>query len=253
MGAHSLVPSPDGLLENLLDLFDDLDLRALDASLKPQFEVKPDGSLVTPTDRQIEQILRDKLPALAPGAAIWGEELGYEPPTDQGLWLIDPIDGTSNFIFGVPLWGITAAYYLGGRLVAGVISLPVLQQRFWASEGQGAYLNGRRLDPVKAGPIQPYELIGHNQASTAKEARWPGKSRHFGSFVAEFAMFAQGSLRAMTSARVQLYDAAAGIVIAREVGAVIKHYDQRDFDESEWVNPSRVEPFVFLPPESGLL
>jgi fructose-1,6-bisphosphatase/inositol monophosphatase family enzyme len=240
-------------LENLLDLFDDLDARALEASRNPRFEVKPDGSLVTSTDREIEEILREKLPPLAPGAAIWGEELGYEAPTDAGQWLIDPIDGTSNFIYGVPLWGVTAAYYRDGKIVAGVISLPALGQRLWASDGEGAFLNGNRMPQVKTGPIKPYELIGHNQASSAKETRWPGKSRHLGSFVAEFAMFAQGSLRAMTSTRVMLYDAAAGIVIAREVGAVIKHHDHRDFDESEWVRPVRVEPFVFLPPDSGLL
>lgn len=245
--------APAGLLPQLLGLFDDLDAYALEAARNPQFELKPDGSLVTPTDREIEVILREKLAPIAPGATVWGEEYGYEPPADAGFWLIDPIDGTSNFVHRVPLWGITAAFYQGGRMTAGVISLPSLGQRMWASEGEGAYLNGERMPQIRPGKIEEFELIGHNEFGAVRERTWPGRSRHLGSFVSEFALFAQGAFRAMTSTRVRLYDAAAGILIAREIGAEIKHWDGRDFDESEWVEPKRVQPFVFMPPNSGLV
>ena len=81
--------------------------------------------------------------------------------------------------------------------------------------------------------------------------RYPGKVRHVGAFVVEAGMFATGGLRVLLTNGVRLYDAAAGIVIARELGAEIREMDGSDWDETEWTKPDRCRTFGFFPPGSG--
>lgn len=217
------------------------------------YELKSDGSLVTPSDRKVERFLRPRLEELVPGAAIWGEEDGFALPTDEGLWLIDPIDGTSNFSFGYPYWGVTVGLYRGGRLELGAITLPCLQDTIAAEAGQGVWRNGEQLPAIRPGEIQPWELVGHGTVSVAERYSVPGKLRHMGAFVIESFGFITQGLRGMTSSHCRLYDAAASIVAARELGAVIVHFDGRPFDESDWVSsPDPLEPFAFMPPGSGV-
>ncbi len=96
-------------------------------------ESKPDDSLVTNADKAVERYLRGELPALAQKSTIWGEEEGYEPEGPGGLWLVDPIDGTSNYRFGQPLWGISVGLYRnGGVPEIGGIALPDLGETYLA-------------------------------------------------------------------------------------------------------------------------
>jgi fructose-1,6-bisphosphatase/inositol monophosphatase family enzyme len=216
------------------------------------FEHKPDGSLVTRYDKAVEERFRESIAKITPKAGVWGEEFGLGEEGPDGLWLIDPIDGTSNFIFGLPEWGVTISLYQEGRLVLGVIALPVLGETLWAEDGKGATRNGAPMPTLRAGGIERHELAVHGHTRTHSELAWPGKIRKFGSFVSDFYAFAIGGVRAMTSANAQLYDAGAGIVIAREVGADLIHFDGRQFDESDWIRPERMEGMAFVPPEWNL-
>ncbi|MBS1724183.1 MAG: hypothetical protein JSS66_14665 [Armatimonadetes bacterium] len=219
-------------------------------SLRRNMEVshKPDGSLVTSADRDVEVMLREHLPGIIAETGIWGEEFGFEEPGPNGTWLVDPIDGTSNFVFGQPLWGVTIAHMAGGRLTAGSVAMPDLGWSFVAVEGQGAFKNGERLATVKCGPIERFELVG--QADDGSEAFdfLPGKRRHLGAFVAEAMFMATGGMRAMTATKASLYDAAGSLVVLREAGAEVRNADGSAFDESKWLAPGRVDPFVILPP-----
>lgn len=221
--------------------------------MQPQIdrEIKPDGSIVTDADRVVERDLRETIEKLTPGAAVWGEEFGYSAPTSAGFWTIDPVDGTSNYAFGQPLWGVTAAYYHEGSLRLGVISLPSMGWTLTAARGSGAFLNGKRLEAVKPGAIMAYDLVGFGDVLMADRYGYPGKVRHHGSFVVEAALFVTGGLRALVTDRVCLYDAAAGVVLAREVGAEVRELDGSVWDESLWTKPSTCRPFGFFPAESG--
>ena len=225
--------------------------KALDIRPGMKREIKPDGSIVTDADRTVETLLRERIAAMTPGAPVWGEELGYEAPNEKGLWLLDPIDGTSNFAFGQPLWGVTAAYFAEGAVQFGAICIPEMGWTFTAINGQGAYLNGSRLPKVKSGTIEPYELVVFGDVRMANNNDLPGKVRHLGSFVVEAGIFARGGMRALLTNGVRMYDAAAGVVIAREVGAEVREMDGSLWEDALWTRPVRCRTFGFFPPDSG--
>ncbi len=136
------------------DLTDDLSLAlsladAADAISIDRFRAldlvvtsKPDRTPVTDADRAVEQAIRDRLALARPDDGILGEEFGTVDGTTLGVhrqWIIDPIDGTANFLRGVPIWGTLIALAIDGRPVVGVVSAPALSQRWWAARGHGAY------------------------------------------------------------------------------------------------------------------
>ena len=209
---------------------------------------KGDGSLVTSADREVETFIRSELPRLAPNTTIWGEEFGFEAPGEGGSWLVDPIDGTSNYVYGQPLWGVTVGYFKNGKLVAGVVNIPDMGWSFRAEAEKGALLNGELMQNVKSGALQKCELVGQADEATDPFHFLVGKRRHFGSFVVEAMFLAQGFFRAMTSTKVKLYDAAGSLVILREVGIEVKTMAGECFDESKWMKNERCEPFAMVPP-----
>ena len=216
-----------------------------------QTELKPDGSIVTNADRDVEEFLRGEIGRATPGAAIWGEEMGYEAPNEKGLWMIDPVDGTSNFTYGQPLWGTTVGFYQDGALQLGCINVPELNWSLAGLKGGGATMNGEAMAPIAAGKIEAHHLVGYGSVKMATARRYPGKVRHVGAFVVEAGMFVTGGLRALIANGVRLYDAAAGIVIARELGAEIREMDGSEWDEREWTKPERCRTFGFFPADSG--
>ncbi|MBL8064637.1 MAG: inositol monophosphatase family protein [Chthonomonadaceae bacterium] len=214
-----------------------------------QMDLKPDGSIVTNADREVEKYLFDGLSRLAPKATFWGEESGFAPPGPDGAWLIDPIDGTSNFYFGLPLWGVTVGFIQLGRVIAGSVALPDLGWSFRAMEGQGAELNGEPMISAKPGPILPFELVGQADDGAKAFDTIPGKRRHFGAFVVEAMFVAKGGIRGLLSTKARLYDVAGSLVVLRELGYRVVTADMAPFDESHWHIDSPCGPFAVLPPE----
>jgi histidinol-phosphatase len=108
-------------------------------------EWKKDHSPVTAADREAEQLLRTTLLGAFPGDGFLGEESGALPGSSGFRWVIDPIDGTRNFVRGIPLWGTLVALEFKEEQIAGVVELPALGQRFRALRGDGAYQGERRI------------------------------------------------------------------------------------------------------------
>jgi len=106
--------------------------------------VKPDGSPVTDVDQAVERALRERLADERPGHAIVGEEYGTTGDSDW-CWYLDPIDGTSRFVEGDANWMTFVALAHAGEVVVGVIGVPARQERWWASRGDGAFHDGRRI------------------------------------------------------------------------------------------------------------
>lgn len=216
-------------------------------------ELKADGSWVTDADKGVEAFFREKLPQLLPGSSVWGEEEGYTEPGPNGLWALDPIDGTSNYRFGSPQWGISLGLVQGNAVVLGAIYLPDQDKLYAGGPGLGVTLNGTPLDPLKPGVIHPEELVSYGDLTLTKyNGQLPGKMRYQGAFVADSAMVLEGVYRAMLSDKAALYDAAASFAMAIELGADVRYADGSNVDIVELLNVRPFpKPIGILPPESG--
>lgn len=190
-------------------------------------EIKPDGSIVTPADREVETYLRGELTRILPEAGINGEELGCSPETDAGLWCIDPIDGTSNYAFGLPNWGVSVGLIRGEEATLGAVFLPVLDEMYLGAVNLGASLNGEPLPQVPHGEVRPEELVScaDRVLRMYPDSAIPGKMRHTGAFVIDAVYTAAQRYRGLIGLREKLHDIAASICIAREVGADIRYAD----------------------------
>ncbi|MBW0016634.1 MAG: histidinol-phosphatase, partial [Mycobacterium sp.] len=113
--------------------------RARFGALDLRIETKPDLTPVTDADRAVESDLRDALGQHRPGDTVLGEEFGGTTTLSGRQWIIDPIDGTKNFVRGVPVWASLIALLDDGVPTVGVVSAPALQRRWWAARGRGAF------------------------------------------------------------------------------------------------------------------
>lgn len=137
-------------------------------------EEKPDGSLVTDVDRDVEEAQRAHLARVRPGDAILGEEFGQSGDGPR-RWVLDPLDGTSHFARHSRTWGTIVALERDGDVAVGVMTQPVHGRSWWASRGQGAWASdGRRLEVSAATTLSTALLCDDNRGS----ARWGSPRRH---------------------------------------------------------------------------
>jgi myo-inositol-1(or 4)-monophosphatase len=215
-------------------------------------EEKPDGSVVTNADREVEQYLRSVLPSLLPGTTIWGEEYGFSDPGPEGLWLVDPVDGTTNFAHGSPLWGVSIALLRGTGISLGAIVLPDLGELYLAAAGEGVTCNGVPLPPIPPGEVMRRETVGYSESVMRLGIKIPGRMRCSGAFVVEGVWVMQQRYRGMVGVREQLYDIAPCLLFAQELGAEVRYLDGTPFDIGELTAPVKIaKPWIIFPAESG--
>jgi myo-inositol-1(or 4)-monophosphatase len=219
-------------------------------------ELKPDGSIVTTADKEVETFLRRELLQAWPGTSFWGEEFGRELPTKAGYWLVDPIDGTSNFSYGSPLWGISVALAIDDRIELGAVWLPDLGEYFLVESGKGAFKNGIPMAPIPPGAVLGHELVSVNELILRKYStdQLPGKLRCAGAFVVDGTFTAQQRYRGLIGYGEYLYDAAPCILIAQELGADVRWASGEPLSMSELIDGQRMVPaWVIFPRDSGFL
>ena len=112
---------------------------------KLQVSVKGPGDFVTNSDKRVEKILIDELEKARPNYSILSEEIGEIKKDESFKWIIDPIDGTSNFLHGIPHFGISIGLEQEKEIICGIIYDPIKDEMFTAEKGQGAYLNNQRM------------------------------------------------------------------------------------------------------------
>ncbi|MEU1824113.1 inositol monophosphatase [Streptomyces abikoensis] len=201
---------------------------------------KGDRDMVTNVDLAIEREARKTLLNRAPGIGFVGEEEGGDTDADT-YWINDPVDGTANFIRGLPLCGISLALVHGGAPVLGVIHLPLIGRRYWAAQGLGAYRDGRRISVAGTSTL-PEAMIAvgdygtgpdgpeRNRVALAIQAHLAEQAqrvRMLGSAAVDLALVADGTLDASITLGNHDWDMAAGVVLAREAGAVVMDTDGR--------------------------
>jgi histidinol-phosphatase len=180
-----------------------------------QVERKPDLTPVTDADRAIEHALRELVAEHRPGEGVFGEEDGGDP--DGVRWIVDPIDGTKNFVRGIPVWATLIALARGDELVLGVVSAPALGRRWWAARGEGAFCNGA---PIRVSAVSQLADAAVSAAlasdlAALENATW--HARGLGDFW-QHVLVAEGSLDAAIDYPLKLWDFAALVPIVEEAG-----------------------------------
>jgi histidinol-phosphatase len=196
-------------------------------------EWKGDHSPVTVADREAEALLRTDLLGAFPDDGFLGEESGSRPGSSGYRWIIDPIDGTRNFVRGIPIWATLVGLEYGDEQIAGVAEVPALGQTFRALRGDGAYRGERRIrvsDVADLGEAILFysSLSWFVQAGKQREfldlAARTQRQRGFGDFYG-FVLVAQGSGEVMVEHGVHAWDVAALLPILEEAGGRLTDWD----------------------------
>jgi myo-inositol-1(or 4)-monophosphatase len=201
---------------------------------------RPKGArdFVTEVDRTAERIVADVLLAAEPGSRIVGEELTPEPAEGGLVWIVDPLDGTTNFLHDFPAYAVSVAAVVDGELQAGVVVQVPRQEVYAASKGGGAWQGDRRLsvstiaDPsfalIGTGfPFKDTSRLSEYQAQFARVAARTSGIRRPGSAALDLADVAAGRFDAFWEQRLSAWDIAAGILLVREAGGVVTDFAGR--------------------------
>jgi myo-inositol-1(or 4)-monophosphatase len=195
-----------------------------------QVSKKGPSDFVTAADLKAEKIIYEELTKARPGYGFLGEERGFEAGTDKtNRWIVDPIDGTTNFIHAIPHFAISIALEREGRLVAGVVFNPITDDLYWAETGKGAFHNDKRMrvagrkalaDCVLATGIPFKGKPGHTQMfkELHQFTQQVAGIRRFGSASLDLAFVAAGRFDGFWEHNLGLWDVAAGVVLVREAG-----------------------------------
>ncbi len=209
---------------SLVDVADEISLRHF-RSRSLVVETKPDLTPVTIADREVEQALRSRIEAERKGESVLGEELGTKG-RGRVRWIVDPIDGTRNFVRGIPVYATLVALERRGEVEVGVVSAPALHRRWWAERGGGAWLNG---EPIHASGVTRIEdaVVAYTSAPSFFErgvgdsfvelAKRSWTARGVGDFW-QHVLVAEGAVDLAVELEVSIWDLAAVQVIVEEAG-----------------------------------
>ncbi|MCC6780846.1 MAG: inositol monophosphatase [Hyphomicrobiales bacterium] len=205
-----------------------------------QVSVKGPANFVTAADHRAEEILRTELTQARPGYGFLGEEGGAHEGSDKThRWIVDPLDGTMNFLHGIPHFAISIGLEREGTIVAGLVYNPANDELYTAERGKGAFLNDKRLrvaarrrlaDAVVACAL-PHPSRGDVALSRSEHGALQDKVaglRRFGAAALDLAWVAAGRLDAYWERGLSPWDMAAGIVLVREAGGFVTDLDGRD-------------------------
>ncbi|TCN57049.1 histidinol-phosphatase [Rhodococcus sp. SMB37] len=211
------------------DRFGALDLRVDD---------KPDLTPVSDADLAVERLIRSTFASERPGDAILGEEFGGDPVFEGRQWVVDPIDGTKNFVRGVPVWASLISLLVDGVPVVGVVSAPALNRRWWACAGFGAWTSHDGSEP-RLIRVSDVRSLGSASLSFSSLSGWNDRNirnrfvdltdevwrvRAYGDFFS-YCLLAEGALEIALEPEVSLWDLAALDVLVREAGGVFTNLD----------------------------
>ena len=203
---------------------------------------KPDRTFVTVADQAIERLIRERIAGAFPDHGLVGEEFGTEAGEARIRWYIDPIDGTHNFIRGVPLFGTLLALEADGELQVGVVSAPALGGRWYARRGGGAWAVGaigmegpRAIRVSRVGDLADAQLLYGSGHEIEQSGAAPGfhdllgrvwRERGFGDFWG-YTLLAEGAAEAMVEVGLSTWDIAAPLIVVEEAGGRVTDFAGR--------------------------
>jgi len=220
------------LLQVLANAADDISLarfRALDLVV----EAKPDRTPVTDADRAVEGKLRELLKLYRPTDEVIGEEMDKTGDSNRS-WIIDPIDGTANYLRGVPIWGTLIALRVDGEITTSIISAPALGRRWWAGKGRGAFtkdIDGsvRKITVSKIAKLEDSTLSFNSLEQWRNQglleqllnlSTQVSRTRAYGDFLS-YMFVAEGAIEIASEHDLKIHDIAALVPILTEAGGRI--------------------------------
>ena len=218
----------------LADIADEISMARYQA-IDLVVETKPDLTPVSDADRAVEDAIRNQLLLSRKSDAIIGEEFGSKSQASSREWIIDPIDGTKNFIRSVPVWATLIALRQDGEIVVGVVSSPALAKRWYASKGDGAFLidnikKSNQVKKINCSKVKKLEDASISISSFDKKGGWVNlqekllklvdliwRNRGYGDFWSHM-LVAEGAIDFAIEPKLALWDMAALEIIVKEAG-----------------------------------
>ena len=203
-----------------------------------QVSLKAPGDFVTSADKRTEKIIIEELLKAHPNYGIISEEAGYINKSNKNnRWIIDPIDGTMNFLNGIPQFAISVAYEEENEVKCGIIFNPVTNEMFCAEKGSGAYLNNSRMRVSNKKKLSEALIVtgGPKQASKIKKKIFSeyisistqvSNVRKFGSAALDMAYVACGRFDGYWQRELNYWDVAAGIILIKESGGFVDFFEE---------------------------
>ncbi len=204
-------------------------------------EHKGEIDLVTEADKRSEEFIVGRLQEVFPGHSIIAEERGGIGDPTEYLWLVDPLDGTTNYAHGFPWFSVSIALLKGGKLIVGTVYHPVLNELFWAAKGEGAWLNGKRIYVSKTAQLSqsflatgfPYDIRESEVNNLNHFSNFALKAlaiRRAGSAALDLAYLACGRFDGFWELKLQPWDMAAGFLLVKEAGGKVTDFRGGKFD-----------------------
>jgi myo-inositol-1(or 4)-monophosphatase len=206
---------------------------------RSKIEVKSHGQILTRADMGSENFIISEIKAAFPEHAILSEESGENGLTCEYLWIIDPIDGTTNFSFHNPLWSISIGLAHNSEIILGLVYAPKLGELYVAEKGKGATLNGKEIHVSNILNERAIHTFCHGGEKKeiekamkyAKNQKEDGiDCRQLGSAAIEMAYVACGRIESITIPGVKPWDVAAGVLLVREAGGVVSDFEGQYFN-----------------------
>jgi len=203
-----------------------------------EIKMKSAHEIVTDSDLLSEKIILAALKQHFPQHGILSEEKGNNEIQSDWLWVIDPLDGTTNFSMHNPLWSVAVALFYQKQIVLSLIYAPALQELYLAEQDQGASLNGQtiKVSTIKEGKVLNVFCHGYDQASLKTALNyfsWQKLNgfdcRQLGSASIELAWLAAGRLESLVIPGANVWDVAAGVLLVREAGGRVTDFANQDW------------------------
>ena len=224
-------------LKSIDDLINQVGKRQLKDFGQINSDLKPDGTLITECDRWSDKRIVEGLDTIAKGEGVLSEEGNKLIPNSSAYWVVDPLDGTTNFAAGIPYWAISIARFTNGSPETAFLDIPALKKRILAIRGKGVWLNDKPLKP-EARFKKNSDCISLCSRSIKvlqikPEQSFPGKIRLLGVSSLNMTSVAIGQTVAALEATPKIWDIAAAWLILEELNCLIKWLD---------TNPKKIQP-----------
>lgn len=202
-----------------------------------QVSLKGPGDFVTNCDKKVEKILIDELLKARPSYSILSEEIGEINNDDSFKWIIDPIDGTSNFLHGVPHFAISVGLEHNKEIICGIIYDPIKDEMFTAEKGNGSYINNQRMRVSSRSKLEDCMIFTGGPKRDAKNRELALKEyykfsikvltpiRKLGSASLDMAYVAAGRCDGFLQRNLNYWDVAAGIILVKEAGGFVTDFN----------------------------
>ena len=195
---------------------------------KLQVSKKGPRDFVTKTDKKVEKILIEELAKSKKNYSFLSEEIGSINNKDkENVWIIDPIDGTTNFLHGIPHFAISIALQSKKEIISGLIFDPIKDEMFFAEKNKGAFLNNNRLRVSKKNSLDDCLFATNSEGVKFGDLNM----RYSGCVSLDLAYVASGRLDGFFQNQINIWDIAAGVLMVQEAGGIVNNFNNLNYDK----------------------